>query len=183
MATWFSDHYTVTGVNQTALPALRGDAIPDTRRKHGRLHISRGYAEILDSAAADVVRMMTIRSDAHLHWICLFSDGGFSASNSADVGIYLSGDDHDGALVDVDLFDAAVDVTAAISTWDAAEIFTDGVLTGEHRGLPMWELANAGADTLTADPRVLYDITVTLNGDDSAAASKLVMEIGYTAGD
>jgi hypothetical protein len=180
MATFFSDHYT-TGLDQTSLPTLRSDVIPDANKKHGRARISRATLTVTTATSADDLRFLTMKSSDRLHWIGVWTDGELDAT-AGDVGIYLTGDDHDGAVQDVNLFVDPLTLTSPIDTWDSGECFTQNVLGGEDRGKPLWEILAVGDGSDTEDPNLLYDLAITLTANNTVVGVT-VMEVCYTAGD
>ncbi len=178
MANWYSDHFGTDGSEDSSI------ADP-TKIVHGSvsgnsLLIKRAEITVLDSAAADVLWMFTMKSGDRLYKLEHQTDGGFSASSSAELGLYTYAKTHDGAVLDVDLFGAGQDVTSALDV--ATEVFDDGALGGEDRGKELWELLAVGAGSDTVDPVVEYDFCLTLNGEDDATSSTYVLTAYYTAG-
>ncbi len=179
MANWYSDHFGADGSADSAVAVpvkVSGVGVSG-----GRQRIKRGTITVLDSAAADVLWMFTMKSGDYLYKLETYTDGGFSASNSCELGLYTSSPTHDGAVLDVDLFGAAIDLTSAVDT--VTETFSAGALGGEDRGKQLWEQLAVGAGTDTVDPLVNYDVCMTLNGEDDATSSTFVLVAYYTAGD
>jgi len=179
MANWYSDHFGADGTDDSTIqsPAdLVGAGI-----SHGRLRVKRASITVTDNAAADVCWMFTMKSSDRLYALYHATDGGFSASSSSELGLYTYAATHDGAVLDVDLFGAAIDVTSAIDT--LTDTFTAGALGGEDRGKQLWELYAVGAGSDTTDPFVQYDVCLTLDGNDDTTSSTYVLIALYTAGD
>ena len=181
MANWYSDHFGTDGSEDSSIAdPLK---VVSSGVNHGRYRVARGEITVLDSAAADVLWMFTLKSGDRLYRLENYNDGGFSASSSAELGLYTSSRTHDGAVLDVDLFGAAIDVTTAVDTViDAkAETFSAGALGGEDRGKRLWEQLAVGAGSDTTDPLVNYDFCLTLNGEDDATSSTYVLIAYYVS--
>ena len=180
MANWYSDHFGTDGsADSTVKDPVKvvGAGVGGAR---GR--IKRGEITVLDSAAADVLWMFTMKSGDRLYKLETYTDGGFSASNSNELGLYTSSAAHDGAVLDVDLYGAAIDLTSAVDT--VTETFSAGALGGEDRGKTLWAQLEIGAtQSYTTDPLVNYDFCLTLNGEDDATSSTFVLVAYYAAGD
>jgi hypothetical protein len=181
MANWYSDHFGADGSadSTVAVPATTVGA----GVSHGRLRVKRASITVLDTAASDVLWMFTMKSSDRLYLLCHGYDGGWSASSSSALGLYTSSGTHDGAVLDVDLFGASIDLsTAAVDVF--TETFSAGALGGEDRGKQMWSLLEIGAtQSYTADPFVEYDVCMTINGNDDATSSTYVLWAVYTSGD
>ena len=180
MATFYSDHYS-TGLDQTSLPTLRSDVIPGADKKHGRQRVSSASMTVTTATSGDDLRFLTLRSDARLHMLCVFTDGELDAT-AADVGLYLSGDNHDGAVIDVNLFTDPLTMTSPIDNWDAAETLVANVLGGVDRGKTLWAMATVGDQSYTEDPKVLYDLALTLTANNTVVGVTRMVAY-YTAGD
>lgn len=181
MATWFSDHYS-TGLDQNSLPTLPSTTLPHAGIRHSRVRRSRASATLTAIASADNVRMLTMKSSDRLYGLYCFTDGGLDATD-LDIGVYLSGDNHDGAVVDADVFGDAVNPTSPITAWDAADILDqDGAVVGDDRGKELWALASLITATYTTDPKLLFDIAITFNGANTVAGV-INLVADYTAGD
>lgn len=178
MPTFFSDHFS-SGAGQTSLPT---HPIKTPQGINGGpLRMSRGYiSDPSDAfAAADVLRFFQLPSAARIYELYIISDAVFTGG-TVDVGLHKAGNNHDGAVIDADLFASAVDVfTAEIRT----EIFGESTTFEEDdRGKPLWALANEGAGTYTEDPNETWEITGTLGGTP-AGAGNVGIECWWTADD
>ncbi len=182
MPTWFSDHYTTAGLDESSLPTLRSAADATVQIKHSRMRHSMAIISVTDGAAADVFRMMTLRSSDRIIEMNWLSDGGFVAEAVADLGCYKSGDAHDGAILDADLFDTAVDISSATGY---TAVFNDGILTEEDRGKQLWELVVVGADpdSWTEDPKINIDLTLLMVSEPTAGLGLFKLFVKYLAGD
>jgi hypothetical protein len=179
MANWYSNHFGADGDGDTA--AAHPNIVVPVGIGHARVRIKSASITVTDTAATDVLRMFTMKSSDRLWALYTQTDGGFSASNSAEVGLFTVNDTHTGAVLDVDLFGAGQDYTSALDT--LTEIFTSGALTGISRMKHMWEIYKVGAGTDTVDPQVKYEFGITLQGNDDATSSTATLTAVYTAGD
>ncbi|MCR9093453.1 MAG: hypothetical protein NXI30_04495 [bacterium] len=150
MAEFFSNQFAPAGT-ETASPET-GYRIPKGEGGGGG---NRVVARLTTdgTTAADVFRMIpNVRSDARI-WSMQAQVASTPSAGDIDVGLHLSGFNHDGAVVDADLFEDGQSVTSGLSL---ADVFTGASLTNLDRGKALWELLG-----LSEDPGVLYDITVT----------------------
>ncbi len=178
MANWYSDHFGTDGSADSTIAS-------PTKIVHASVNglallVKRAEITVLDSAAADVLWLFTMKSGDRIYKLEQQTDGGFSASSSAELGLYAYNANHNGAVLDVDLFGAAQDVTSALDV--VTEVFDDGALGGEDRGKELWELLAVGAGSDTSDPDSQYDFCLTLNGEDDATSSTYVLIAWYTPG-
>jgi hypothetical protein len=189
MAVFFSDHY--SGADSAGVEAGNNKSAADAQIRpgagisHGRVRYKRAQIEGMP-LTTDTVRFCTFKSSDRILEAYLITDGGCTAG-TVDVGIALSGHNHDGALVDVNVFADALVVSTLTARIDMmADGGADNIAAaGENyqRGLTMWELAAMGAGTDTVDPRVNYDILLTPTVSLSVADAILTVEFVYTAGD
>jgi len=179
MTVWYSDHYGADGDNDTSIASP--PVVVPVGIKHGRVRYNRATITGLPlQTAPDVLRFFTMKSGDRLLELLLSSDGG-SGAGAIDVGIYLAGTDHTGAVVDADLFASAQAISTAIERTD---IFNESaVLQHEDHGKTLWALAAIGAGSDTVDPEVLYDICGTVTTSFTTTDSILTLEAYYTAGD
>lgn len=178
MANWFSDHY---GTDGSADSSIADPTKIVNRGISGDSElVKRAEITVLDSASGDVLRLFTMNSGDRLYSLTYGSDGGFNASSSNELGLYTHNVEHDGAVLDVDLFGAAIDLTSAVDA--STEALYLGVLGGEDRGKQLWEQLALGAGSDTTDPQVQYDVCLTLSGEDDATSSTLIVVAKYTAG-
>lgn len=127
----------------------------------------------VEVAAADdnnsVYRMVRVPSGARIHSIAIVSDA-ITAGTSYDVGVYKTAGDGAGAVVDADLFAAALDLsfgnTAPVDITYAARDIADI----EKR---LWELLG-----LTSDPHKDYDICLTA-GTVGTGAGTISLRVEY----
>ena len=182
MATRYSDHFSTTGDD--------GDSLDMQVRVsagigHGRLRYKRARANGLFTTS-DTVRMMTFKSNDRLIELWLSYDGANTAG-AVNVGLYLSGSNHSGAVVDADLFcTLQTTTTLAIRTDIMGEPASALIaVAGEEevRGLPLWKQASYGAGTDTVDPMTEYDIVITPYTTIAGADSLMTLEAYYTSGD
>jgi len=187
----FSSHYNSSGTVEDGVGALAEELAIDSAKKvsvkkaHSRQR--RSHARVGMGTVAGVgeeVRMLTLKSSDVLYSLLLSSDGG-STAGDADLGIYLSGANHDGALPAAACVDAfsttAVDIDTA---HDRVEHFENGDYDTENIGLQLWELVNiTAASTYTVDPKVSFDLVFTMTVEPTVAISLVQLEAFYVAGD
>jgi hypothetical protein len=80
-------------------------------------------------------------------------------------------------VVDADVFASAIDTaTAAVAL---TEVFSEaGTLGLADRGKTLWQIADLGGATLTADPGVDYDICITTPAGGTATTT-YYLEVEY----
>ncbi len=195
----FSNHFNTSGTVGNGEGALTEELPLDASHKvaaglsHARLRRSHARITVGTTAgASDQLRMLTLQSNARIYSVLWDTDGG-STNGTADLGFYLSGAAHDGALPSTNSVDAfsssAFDIktaTAAASGTSATrvEAFELGDYNyGDHMGKEIWELINiTDASTYTVNPIVNYDLTFTIVEAVSAAVVTVQLEVLYTVG-
>ncbi len=177
MTVWFSDHFGSDGDNDTSI-AVPGKITPASIN-HGRVYYKRAMITgmPLDSTP-DVLRFFSMKSGDRLLELMVSSDGGSTAA-AMDIGLYLSGLNHDGAVVDADVFETAQVISTAIERDDVLAAGT--VLQHEDRGKTLWAMANVGAQSYTVDPLVNYDVCGLVTTAFTDADSIMVLEAYYTS--
>jgi hypothetical protein len=145
--------------------------------------IATGGAQILafagtyELAAADddasVLRIARLPANAIPMWGTIYCDA-ITGMTSLDLGLYKPG--VDGAVVDADLFAAALDLNAGVTVvTDANNAFTTQPVI-DNVGETLWQLLG-----LTKPNRQDYDLAFTFNTIGSAAGTiswKLLFAIG-----
>jgi hypothetical protein len=185
MANYYSDHYTANG--------LQADSY-DTQIRvsagigHGRLRYKRAQATPTNAGTSDQIRMMTFKSSDRLIELWISTDGNASGG-TIDLGMFLSGDNHDGASLGTNNVNSFMDAAAMTTIANRTEAFGEtgasaiAVATENNaRGLTMWEIANFGDASYTEDPMTSFDIVVTPTVAFDAA-NILTLEAYYTSGD
>ncbi len=185
MATHFSEHIaaasTATVAPPTAVPipsikagpGIHGAAI---KKKFVSMDFTVGTL-----ATGEEVRLFSMKSGDRIDTIRLTSDANFGATTTltADLGLYEPGDLHDGAVVDIDLFVSLADISAG--SLNRIEFLTEsGTITGTDRGLRLWEMSTLGAETLTEDPQVDYDLVLTIGVATLFTGGVMLIEVEYT---
>jgi hypothetical protein len=125
--------------------------------------------------------MMRFREEDRLYNLRISSDGG-SDAGAINVGLFEAGSNHDGTVIDADLFASALTISSAI---DETEIFDESsVLSGIDRGKRMWELAAVGAASYTAAPNLVqgFEIAFTVSTTFTTTNSVIVLIADYTSG-
>ncbi len=187
MPTLFSDHFNSDGTVGPGEGALTEELGLDTQRRanpgtgHSRYRCKR--AKILVGTVAgtsDQIRMMTFHSSDRISSVLLSLNGGATAAD-ADLGWYLTGDNHDGALAStasVDAFSTTALIIDTALTKD--EKFTDGDYDGGDVGKQVWELINVSdAATYAVDPILNFDLTFTVTVAFTATVVGIVLEVLY----
>lgn len=191
MPTLFSNHYNTSGSVSNGI-GLVGEELPlasphvkigagwshaRVRRSHARISMGTVFA------SGDEMRMLTIKSSDRIYSIQVSSDGA-GTDGEADLGLYLSGSAHDGALPTanaVGLFGDALKLDDAL---DRVEEIEAGDLDFEDLGMQAWEMINvATASTYSQDPIVNYDLTFTGTTTATGGVTIVNIEVYYTAGD
>lgn len=179
MARAYSNHFHSTGVSvlagtttydpQLKIPAGLGGAIM-------KVKTARATVGTVGMTSGDELRMIRMKSSDRIFRLSWASDGG-STTYAANLGLYLAGSNADGALVDADLFAAAL----ALATGSVlADVFAANNLADEDRGKQLWQLADIGAATLTADPKVEYDIVLTSTATGTTVVETVLLMVEYT---
>ncbi len=126
-------------------------------------------------AINEVIRMGTFKSSDRINKL-LISCPDMGTAGLFDIGLYLTGGSHNGAVVDNNLFCDALDVKAAASS--QVEAFTEAALDNFDRGKPLWQLL-----ALTSDPGVSYDLCIDAFEATTNTSAEVLLEAWYTAGD
>lgn len=170
----FSDHMGTAGASSPTLDdQVRAPAgIGHTRSRNMRPTVILPLSPLF--AIGDVARMATFKSADRIFAILVNNDGA-SGVTAVDIGVYLTGLQHDGNVVDVDRFASALAVNAP---GNRVEGFTEAALGGVDRGNELWRLLG-----LTEDPFVTYDIALTATAAPTGADELVRLEIEYTAAD
>lgn len=125
----------------------------------------------LEATAADDIgstyRMFQIPSNARVHQILLYCDDQGTAGD-ADLGLYRTTGDG-GAVVDVDFFGAAIDINAA--ALNAVDVTHEAGSGSTSFGLEDAEKMIWQALGLSADPKIMYDVVLTLTEANTAGAT------------
>lgn len=180
---FFSNHFHSTGAVaaladasislDTQWRAPAGVAHPRLRRKQARVVVGTG------ATIGQQLRMMTFKSSDRIYNMVVSANGG--TAGAADIGAYRAGSNHDGAVLDADLFASALTIAGGVARVDNfAEAGTLGAL---QRGLRLWEQLVVGGQTWTADPMLEIDIVATITTAVTVSLLTLILEVEYTSGD
>jgi hypothetical protein len=179
MTTWYSDHYGTDGDNDTSI------AVPiktvSAGISHGRVRYKRATITGLPLVTTpDILYFYTLHSSDRIinQWI---SSNGGSDAGAIDIGLYTSNSNHDGAVLDADLFSSAQAISTAIHK--TAALVESGILQHEDTGKTLWEMYAVGDGSDTVDPNVNYDICGTVTTSFTTTDSILTLECIYTSGD
>jgi len=180
MTAYYSDNVSGSGANTTLDTQYRASV----GIRHGRVRTSIARATTSDSTGfqtTDVVRMITLKSSDRLLALAFAADGTTGNAAEVDIGVYLTGTAHDGAVDDANLFADAADCATES---DLDDIFDNHTLCdGVDRGRTMWELVTLGGGTnYTEDPNIEFDICLT-PGTSFDNDTECVLKATYTSGD
>lgn len=127
---------------------------------------------------ADTVRLFPLKSGDRLLDLTYSTETLDAVTTlTLDVGIYRSGTNHDGTVVDDNLFADAIALTTPPDV--RVECLTEASLDQFDRGKTLWEMNGD-----TADPDEAWDITatfVTVTG--TVTAGNIMFEATYISGD
>lgn len=145
-----------------------------TRLQEGRMKESVGtVAAANGDSIASIYRFARIPSGARVSEVILLCDA--ITSGAGDVGLYDVPTVNAGAVVDADLFASAQSIATEIKIGTNVA-HESGVYGLEDVEKPLWEALG-----LTADPRKLYDIAMTLTAATTAAGD-ISLKVRYVDG-
>ena len=134
----------------------------------------------LTDFTTDVCRMMTVKINDVINAIWISSTGA-STGTTVDVGLYIAGMAHDGAVIDADEFASAVDLNAG---QNRLEIMLEaGATVVGRRGMQVWEIAgysSAAAARAAVGAGGEIDICLTGVGSVATASEPVVLEVEGT---
>jgi hypothetical protein len=173
MATnYFSDLYAGLATPSTLDMQKRASAgVSHGRLRYAVVRFDPGEAVTISSN----VRLKQFKSGDRINSI-LISCTDAGTAGDLDIGLYKSGANHDGAVVDADVFATALDVNAAALS--QVDVFDEAGLDDQDRGKTLWELAGQ-----SSDPMEDWDLTLDAVEATTAAGWEATIEIYYTAGD
>lgn len=186
MARAYSDHF-----NSNATPGvatLTGTLAFDSQRRapaglgHSRLRMKTARATVGTSGmtSGDELRLMSFHSSDRIRAIFVTATGG-STTYAADLGLYKSALEHDGAVIDADLFASALALAGGIARVD--EFTESTTLANIDRMKELWQLADIGGGTYTSDPDETWDLVLTSTATGTTAVEVLMVEVEYTSRD
>lgn len=129
-------------------------------------------------AITEVIRMGTFKSNDRIYELRLTCPD-LGTAGDFDIGLYAVGANHDGAVVDDNLFADALDVNTTVS--NRVDCFGAGTTPGianTDRGQALWVLLG-----LSADPVVEYDLTITAVEATTSVSATVLLEAFYNSGD
>lgn len=176
MTTFFSNQYVGSGVSETVLPDPRTKVDGTVSNAALKAYVCRFSTP--DANAGDVVRLCTLRSNQIILHIGVASEQ--QALNTFQIGLALSGDNHDGAMLDAEMLSGSRTVPLCFG-WEEFYGANTGPPAAQHMHKPLWELVNAhGAATYTKDPDIEYDVTWTweVQGGTPSDKSIIVLALG-----
>ncbi len=173
----------------TVLPNRRFKSLPGTSRVP--IYSTRGYLDLtsLDNpfpVAGDVYRLLEVRSSDRIYelklWVSQSGYGDWTGTLTADCGLYVQGQNHDGPLVTPsDLFASSLNIgTEHLGTNVLTEnnIFQEG-----HRGWQMWDLLRnelVEFNGLTHDPKITWDIGMEVQISTVSKTGAILLEMIFS---
>ena len=160
--------FAVVAVKST--PVTNADATPAVLNKAnvdgGRVRQKRGVATAANGdSIASTYRFCRIKSNDLVSKV-LLDNATWGAACTMDIGLYQTAA-NGGAVVDADLFAAAVDMNTANRALDVTR--ESGIITVANMEKRVWELLG-----LSADPQRDYDVAGTLVAAAAAAGAMCV---------
>ena len=173
MASYFSTLIAAEAANQVILnpPEFTAAGFAGGRMRYKHMYILADQAYAIN----EVIRMGTFKSNDRIYELRISCDD-MGSTGDFDIGIYLTGGAHDGAVVDNNLFADALDVNA--NALSRVEVFTEAALDDFDRGKMLWELLG-----LTEDPVVNYDMTIDAVEATTNTTGEVMLEAYYNSGD
>ena len=174
MANFWSDQFTTAYATLPAVPVTADSGLIGSRMRYKNARFIVAAAD--DLADDDVLRWFSLNSNDRPIHLYGSSDADWGATTSFNMGLYLPGGNHDGAVVDEDLYASAVDWSGAIARVD---YLTEAALADVDRGKRVWEHLG-----LTEDPVLEYEFAFTFASNPSATAAEVEMffEMIYVSG-
>lgn len=191
MAEYGSDHYVqvnrTTGVSTEALRTQRSSALhlAPTRGSSGPVQMKRAEC-ILPTAIIladnEVLAMMDFKSNDRIWEIYAYNNGGFTATQQVNIGLYHAGEQSVGDEIDEDLYAVDLNYGGALARADVFE--QSNVLDEYARGLTLWEQAAIGLQTWEEDPGGDFTLACTMASLETvtAAVAIAVLEVWYVPG-
>lgn len=179
MTNWYGSLIGTDGDNDIALPTTT--KISPAGVAHGRLRYKRIYFKGMPLVTTpDIIRLGTFKSGDRIIEMLMTCDA-VPGAGAFDLGLYEAGVNHDGAVVDDNLFCDAQIVSSAITRVD--KLKEAGTLGDVDRGKTLWEMAAIGGGSYTEDPLIEFDLTQVVTTSYTTGDSTQLWEIYYTSGD
>jgi len=189
MAEYGSDHYVkvnqTTGVSVELLRTQRASSLYLAPTVASGVAMELKRAQIVlpnptDLADDEVLAMMDFKSGDRIWEIWAYNNAGFTATGTANIGLYEAGELSVGTVIDEDLYALDLVIGGALVRVDVFEEAT--TLTEFHRGLTLWEQAAIGAASYTVDPYIDMTLAYTMSSEEAATAAVAiaVLEVWYT---
>lgn len=184
MPSIFSDHFATTGIAASLAAEIDYDSQKRISAGKGGARLRRKTMRCVTGTAAgigDQIRMGQFKSSDRIFNMVTTTLGG--SAGAGDFGLYKSGNAHDGAVLDVDLFASAFTLSGTVARVDT--VFTEATtLVNTDRGKSLWELVTIGAAfTYTSDPMEDWDLVITVTTAITVSLMTIQVEVDYTAGD
>ena len=142
---FLSDHFGPLDIQQVR--PLSKHVVPQAING-ARLRYKRGSVELIGFFSLDDVRLMSIRSSDRIHWMAF---SGLAMSVRINLGIWEQGKNHDGPVVDADLF---------MSNADILNVDRIEALTNASSGVIVIDSLNVSTNQITTPDGATF-----INGD------------------
>ena len=174
MAVQYSDWFNETQPAITITnPPIKHPWGKDTKNRK----TAKATLTLTDFGIGDVCRMMTVKINDRINAMYISSTGA-STATLLDIGVYIAGLAHDGAVIDADEFASAFDVNAGVNRTEC--MLESGATVVGRRNMPVWEIcgyASEAAARAAVGPGGEIDICVTATAAVATASEVIVLEV------
>jgi len=129
---------------------------------------------VATDSAGSVYRLLRVHSSIRPHSLQVGHDA-ITSMTTADIGVYDTAA-NGGAVVDIDLFGSAINMSSASSGMVERQLEDDNTDI-DKIGKSLWEYLG-----LTSDPNKEYDLAITATTNAPTAAGTLAMRLQYHDG-
>jgi len=184
VTTWYSTAFTSDGINRSSLDDAKH--LAPAAVDGGRVAYKRAYVDISGIGTlinSTEVRFFTIKSGDRPISLYLTCDGSFAADWTLDIGLWDSGENHNGIELRRNMFKDNEALHVAVNRTEilARALFS---VTDENRGLAAWEmvdiLGTVGGVTYGSNPKEDWELVGFLvNLETPGVGGKLLVEMYY----
>lgn len=185
MTTFYSPHFTdetpsTTVLGVTAKPRVKAPS----GTKRARMYYTSARIDLSAATIAqdDLVRMFSLKSGDRIVELFVSNDAAWAATAlQIDIGLYKSGNDHDGAIILGDCFVDGLAFSGTLARTNAFFQATD--ILPDSAGMELWELVNVvSASTYATDPQEDWDLVVKFSSVNTLTASGVInLECQYVS--
>jgi hypothetical protein len=122
-------------------------------------------------SSSDTIRFVRVPSNARVSEVLLCT-GDATTGGAINIGVWQTAD-NGGAVVDADLFAAALALTGGPFN-NSDQTFQSGEYTYSESALPLWQVLG-----LSADPNIEYDIVAQVSTTFNGAGTTQVLKVRY----